>query len=489
MSTRTNLADNEAVQFSYLSDSQKARLFNEMVDTLQFTGVNLHHEAARYLLWDNGCDVEGDRVYIAPRLIRQALSTVPPITVIHHWDGSGQIRLEQGRTYYGPGPTCPYFLDPETLEKRKYVQSDPGIVARTCDALPEFGYVMSLGSISDVGQGMEELYEFSAMIQNTAKPIMAWSFSKETCRDIHHMAIAMAGGPINFRRKPNFIYYGEPISPLVNDFHAIDKLMYCAEHRIPQVYTPASIGGATVPATHAAQLVCAMAESMVGVIISQLINPGTCICMGGAQSIMDMRYMVFAYGAPELSILCASLTEMIHYMGLPMFSTAGATDSKAMDLQAAIEPTISIHSAMLSDANLVHDVGFLESAMTGSIFQLVLTNEAIGMSRRISHGIEVNSDSMAVDEICSVGPEGDFSQLDHTKRWSEKYWKSDLLDRKSYEDWKASGGTTFQDRIIKRTQEIVKNHEPPEVKKEVKEEIDAIMARAEERISRKRAKA
>lgn len=484
-STRTNLTAYRTPQFSVLSEDQKESIFNGVIEILQRTGLDVRHEGARDLLKEHGCLIDGSIVKIPPQLVRKSLSTVPPVTVIYNWDGSGKIRIEKNRVYFGPGPTNPNFIDPETMERRKYLKKDPSIVARVCDALPNIGFVQSLGSISDVTGSLADVYEFAEMITNTAKPIMSWAFSRDTCRDIHKIAIAMAGGEEKFKRCPNYIYYGEPISPLLSDFNAMDKVMYCAENRIPQVYTPCCIGGATVPATHAGHLVCAMSESMLGVVVSQLINPGTCVIMGGVQSILDMQYSVYAYGAPELSLLSAALTEMAKYVGLPMFSTAGCTDAKTMDSQAAIEATLSIHSAMLSGPNFVHDVGYTESGMTGSVFQLTLGDEIIGMSRLIAGGVEVNEETMAVKEICNVGPGGHYLYENHTMKHFRSHWQPTLMDRKSFEDWEEDGSTTMKDRIIKKVRNIIATHKGPEVPKEAKKKINEILKAAEEREKKK----
>ena len=485
MSTRTNLTINQTPQFAILSENQKESIFNGMIETMQYTGLDVHHEDARDLLKEHGCLIDGSRVKIPPQLVRKALATVPPVTVIHNWDGSGKLRIEKNRVYFGPGPTCPNFIDPETMERRKYLKKDPSVVALVCDALPNIGFVQSLGSISDVTESLADVYEFAEMITNTAKPILSWAFSRDTCRDIHQIAIAMAGGEEEFKHRPNYVFYGEPISPLQSDFNAIDKAMYCAENRIPQVYTPCCIGGATVPATHAGQLVCAFSESMLGVVVAQLINPGTCVIMGGVQSIMDMQHSVYTYGSPELSILSAALTEMAKYVGLPMFSTAGCTDSKTLDAQAAMEATLSIHSAMLSGPNFVHDVGYTESGMTGSVFQLTMADEIIGMSRIISEGIEVNEETMAVKEICKAGPGGHYLNEDHTMKHFRSHWLPTLMDRNSFEDWEAQGRKKMKDRIIEKARSIIATHEGPKVPEEAKKKIDEILQAAEEREQKK----
>ncbi len=485
MTFRTNYTVNQTPRFSLLSEDQKERMFRGVIKTLNDTGAKVNHEGVRDLLAKNRCRVDGDRVRIPPEIVRSALSSLPPTTTLYSWDGNEEMcHIEKGRSYFGPGPTPPNFIDPDTLERRPYLRKDATTVARVCDALPNIGYVQSLGSISDVTNGLADVYEFADMIQNTRKIVMNWAFNVENCADHHRIGIVMAGGEEAFARRPNFIHYSEPISPLVSDHDAIGKCMYCAEHRIPQVYSPCSIGGATVPAPHAGQLVVAMSEAMVGVVVSQLINPGTCIIIGGVQSILDMRRAIYSYGAPELAIMSATLTEMCHHVGLPMYSTSGCTDTKRMEMQSGIEAAFSIHMAMLSGANFVHDNGYTESGITGDVFQTVMDDEIIGMSRLICDGVEVNEETLAVDQICNVGPGGHYLYEDHTMKWFRKHWQPTLMDRNSYEDWDEKGRLTMKDRIIKKGRDIIENYEGPAAKvpAEAKKEIDQILARAEERV-------
>lgn len=488
MSTKTNYKIQQTPFFSVLSDDQKEKIINGMYRTLQYTGANVHHEGAREIFKKAGCKVDGVRVFFPPEVIRQALSTLPVVTEVFPWDGTKEkkIVIEKNRSYFGPGPTPPYFIDTDTLERRKYQRKDASIVARVCDALPNMGYVQSLGSIDDVTNGLADVYEFADMVRNTTTPIMSWAFNRKGCEEIHQMAIAMAGGEEEFKARPNYIFYGEPISPLVSDHHAIDKCMYCAENRIPQVYSPCAIGGGTVPASHAGQLVVALSESMVGVIASQLINPGTPIIIGGVQSILDMRHSVYSYGAPELSLLSAALTGVARHLGLPMYSTSGCTDSKKMDMQSAFEASLSINAAMMSGANFVHDNGYTESGKTGDLFQCVMDDEIISMARVIERGVEVTPESLAVDVIENVGPGGHYLYEDHTMKWFRNHWQPTLMDRNSYETWETQGQKTLKDRVIEKTKDLIANHEGPRDKVDAKAdtEIEKILQGAEERIKK-----
>ncbi|MFP3984236.1 MAG: trimethylamine methyltransferase family protein [Desulfurivibrionaceae bacterium] len=484
MATRTNLTEEQYVQFTLLSEGQKRLIYSELLEVLQYTGANIHHEGARQVFAENGCTVKDQRVFFPSQLVRWCINNIPPVTTIHHWDyrSTDILRIEQDRTYFGPGPTCPWFIDPETGERRRYLRKDAATVARLCDALPEIGFVMSLGTISDVPKGLSDVYEFAEMIQNSTKPVIAWSYSKEHCRDIHNIASIIAGGEEELRHRPIYILYNEPISPLSLDQHAIDKLMCSAKRGVPQIFAPANSAGATVPATHAAHIVVSLAESLIGVVLAQLTNPGCCIIIGGTQSIMDMRATTFSYGAPELSVLSAGISEMAEYIGLPSFIAGGCSDSKTTDLQSAIEANISLQSSLLTPGNLVHDIGFLASGMTGSLTQLVMADEILSMSRRIVQGIEVTEETMAADEIKRVGPGGSYKGTAHTKNRSQDHFRPRFLDRNTYEGWEESGRTTMKERIEEYTRSLLKEHKGPinKLSDQKKMEINLILDAAKE---------
>ncbi|MFP4393047.1 MAG: trimethylamine methyltransferase family protein [Desulfohalobiaceae bacterium] len=478
---RQDISLDSSVHFSYLTEKKKSLIFSQAMEVLQYTGAEIHHPGARKLLQSNQCTVKDNRVYIPSQLVRWCLQRVPPITTVHHWDYSGKVRIEPYRSHFGPGPTCPNFIDPYSRKKRRYLRQDAANVARVCDALPEMDFVMSLGSISDVTDGLEEVYEFAEMIQASSKPIIAWCYSRQHCAFIHEIASAVAGGQEELQHRPLYFFYNEPVSPLTCDFNALDKLLYCARHGIPQIFAPANTSGATVPATHAAHLVVTLAESLIGVVLSQLKRPGSCIIIGGTQSILDMRRMVFSYGAPELSILSLCMTELADYIGLPVFVAGGCSDSKDTDLQSALEASFSLHSALLSGANLVHDAGFLESGMTGSLFQLVLADEVLSMGRRIIRGLSLEDLPQALQEIHRLGPGGSHLHTDLTQEMAVKNWQPRFMERRDYEAWREDGARRMRDRIQDYILQLLQNgtSRSSELSSQAREDIQQVLLRAE----------
>jgi trimethylamine--corrinoid protein Co-methyltransferase len=128
-------------------------------------------------------------------------------------------------------------------------------------------------------------------------------------------------------------------------------------------------------------------------------------------------------------------------------------------------------------------VGYTESAMTGSVFQLAAMDEAIGYSRRITRGIEVNEDTLAVDVIKAVGPNGHYLRQEHTRRYyKNEFWYPKLCDRRNYEEWVMMGKTTMKDRSVARVRDILATHQPSAIKPETQAVIEKVLAEAEDRV-------
>lgn len=482
---RTNYRVNSGIQFRMFSQDQLQELFESVLHVLQYTGLDVHHDEARDILKKAGAWVDGLRVCIPPHLVKRALEMAPRSFTLFARDGNPKhnIHIGPGRAHFGPGPTCPNFIDVDTLERRPYVKSDVPIVAKVVDALPNIDFCESLGTVSDVHHELGATYEFAGMFPNTSKPIVAWSYNWQDSADIHKIAITEAGGQEAFEKRPNYVHYCEPLSPLVSTFEAMDKLIFAARHRVPLVFTPCPISGGTAPVTGAGIIVQAAAESWMGLVVAQSIQPGLPFIMGGVLSAMDMNTMILSYGAPELALNMAGLTELAHFVGLPLWQTGGCTDSKVLDEQAAIEGSLSVFFSALTGGDLCHDVGYTESAMTGSVFQLVMMDEAIGYARRITRGIEVNEDTLAVEVIHKVGPNGHYLREPHTRRYfKSEFWYPTLCDRHNFEEWDMLGRTPMRQRVIDRVHDILATHRPSPIKPETEKVIREVLEAAEDRV-------
>ncbi len=502
----TNYHAHQTPQFRVLSDRQIEKIYQATLECLNRTGVDVFNTKARDLLAGAGARVDGVRVYIPPHIIQDAVAANPrsftlwgrpfgkpvlpvpsgaegsAVKGLRTQDGQHQIQVVPDRVYFGPGPTCTYFVDPETGERRKTRRGDPGLTARVCDALDNIDYVMSLGLISDVTPSLAPVYEFAEMIANTVKPVLPWAYCVENVSDIYQIALAVAGSEEALRQRPFFAFFSTFQSPLVHTDEDLANVLWAADHGLPIVYLGGGTAGTTAPVTGAGALVIALAGALSGLAIIQLKKRGAAVCIGCVPLPMDLRTCRPAYGGPEMSLHSAALSDISRYLGLPFMGTAGASETKVLDLQAAIESTVQVVLSGLSGATLVHDVGFLDCADIGSLEALVMNDEIIAMARRIMRGIEVSDDTLMLDLIDKVGPAGEFMSAKETaRRCRTEIWTPSLMDREPWVNWEAAGSQTMNDRIRARLREILNTHKPPPLPDGAAEQIEAVLQSAEAR--------
>lgn len=154
------------------------------------------------------------------------------------------------------------------------------------------------------------------------------------------------------------------------------------------------------------------------------------------------------------------LGALAHFHNRPMFSLGRCNDAKLVDERATAEAAPTLLADGLSGGHLIHDLGYLEPGLTGSLAQLAICDEIVQWIRQASAEIEVSDETLALDVIDAVGPDGEFLTSDHTLRHCRDQWHPRLLDRHTYDDWRASGGASLRERAAARVDEILASHAP-----------------------------
>ena len=463
------------VRFNILTEEEIREIHGATLDVLEKTGVKVCSEDGLKLLGDAGCTISGDIARIPAYLVEEAIKSVPKSFLLYDRGGEKALRVEGWKVYFGTGVTNPNFIDIQTGEKKPTSVQNIRDAAKVSDFLPNYDWIMPLGSAQDVPQHASDVYEFEAAVTNTTKPIIFICNDVRELKDVIEMASVIAGSREALIEKPFIVSYPEPASPLYHVKEAVDKLLYSAEVGLPIVYTPCPMSGATAPVTMAGLLTTANAECLSGLVMAQLKRRGVPVVIGGVLTIMDMATGNISYGAPEMSLLMTGYADIAHYYKIPTWGTAGCSDSKLPDEQAAIESTFSCLMNGLAGLNLVHDPGFLESALSGSLEMLVMTDEIIGMVKRVLKGIPVNDETIARDVIHTVGPVGHFLSEEHTvKHFRCEHWVPMLMDRKNYKLWVDEGKKSMGNRVREKVLHILKEHTPEPLPEDILKEIITI---------------
>jgi trimethylamine--corrinoid protein Co-methyltransferase len=481
---RSNYSANATAGLEILTEGQCKRVIAGAMEVLERTGVVYHDEESVEIMKKAGCFVEGNRVRVPCRLVERAIHSAPSkVTLNNSRTGTMAMELEGGNGYFGTGSDTPFFFDPYSGARVPASRETVAMAAKVIDALPHIDFMMSLGIVQDVPQLVYDRYQFESMVLNTSKPIVVTAIDNDGYGDIIKMCEIIAGGESELRRHPFMTLYAEPISPLVHSGEAAQKLVLAGKKQLPVVYTPCIMAGSTVPATLAGAMANGLAESLSGLVLNQLTHEGNPFIMGGVFTIMDMRTTIFSYGAPEFDLMMAALGDVSAYLDIPMFGTAGCSDSKLTDEQVAIEYAISIMMSAQSGANLIHDVGYIEHGNAASLESLVIADDLIGYARKLVGGIEVNDDTLALDVIHRVGPGGDFISDKHTfENFKKATWYPDLFRRTMYDKWVDSGSKTLTQRANEKVKSILENHVPEPLPQDVQKSLREIVEKAEKKI-------
>jgi trimethylamine--corrinoid protein Co-methyltransferase len=455
----SNYVQFNSPQFRILSDDQIKELHFAALQIIERAGVAIECQEALDILAQAGVDIsDPNRVKIPPRLVEQAIRSAPKMITLHSRDGEPAIVLNgQTGSHFGAVPDLPEYLDPYTGKRRTCYIEDIADTVRLSDALPNVEWLLLGTSNPTLPAAITDKVSLLQVIMNTTKPIVGEINDAASLRDMIDLCAIVSGGEAQFLQKPFFIGSGEPVSPLIHGKDAFEKSLLCAEKGLPCVVYGMPMAGATAPASFAGCLALANAEVLSQMAVLQLKNPGTPIVYGSIPSIMDMRSTIYSYGAPELALMGAALTEVCHYYQLPMFGVSGSTDARVIGLQAGAELVNEILVTALAGVDLVRSASFLYHAKVVSPEIIILGDEIVDMVKVLLGGIEINQETLALDLIEKLGPKSSYLSEKHTMKHFRRFWAPRIFDRSFVPDGETKDA---EDLLKQKAIEILETHQP-----------------------------
>jgi trimethylamine--corrinoid protein Co-methyltransferase len=470
--------------FVTLSKDEAATIHHATLALLERTGVKFDNQAALRLLDDSGAEVDHKTgiVRIPQHLVEEAIHKAQRSVLFAGRDSRRDIRLGGKTVHFGTGGGAISRIDPITSEIRSARKSDVADACKLVDYLPNVDFAMSLFCSRDVPEELVSVHDLDAMLRNTQKPVMIVDYGTDVDYMID-MAAAVVGGRESLRKRPILGMYSEPVSPLTHSRKHVNNIMKFAKAMLPVVYISSPLMGASSPATIAGTVVQFNAETLSGNVLMQLVSPGSPYIYGADATVMDMRTGVFSYGAPEWMINNLILADMGRYYGLPTWSTGGCSDSKSLDGQATLEAGLTLYNAAASGANLIHDFGFLDFGLTGSLELVTIDDEIASFTKRVLSSETIDTAKISLELINKTGPGGSYLAAPETRSVFERdHWKPQLLDRNSRKTWEAKGGKSLIQKAAEKTKKVLETHKVEPLSSEANEKIKEILARAEKEI-------
>jgi trimethylamine--corrinoid protein Co-methyltransferase len=435
-----------------LTDNDIEQIHQTVLRVFKEVGVQVNHDEALEIFKENGAKVDGSSriVKFEEAMIMDLINQAPNRVTLYGREPDGSLDLEIGgaKVYLGTGGTALNVQDPGCDDNRRSELKDIMNMARMVNELENIHFYMLNIFPNDIKREEIDVNRFGAALNRTKKHIMGGVYTVEGIRNVIKMATMIAGSKEALKARPFISMVACIISPFKLDEDYGRLAIEVAKNNIPLVVPAEPLCGATAPITLAGNLVVDCVDTLTGVMLAQLINPGTPVLFGCISSITDLRDMKYLAGAVEMGLLNAAASQMAQFYQLPIYATAGMSDSKVNDAQSGYESAITNLMVALAGGNFIHDAaGFLEFCLTASFDKLVIDNEIIGMVMRAVEGIKVDQTTLAFDEIQKVGPAGHFVSSRHTRRHMRtEQFMPKISDRENREVWQSSGGKDARQR-------------------------------------------
>ena len=465
-------------RLEFISGAAVKKLIETAFQLVESCGQHVAHAGALNLLETAGCNVTAEGMVTVPtNLIEAAIKSAPNNIPIFNREGERSMELGGRRSYYGTGSDLFYAIDPGARTRHQCRLEDVKRYARVADAMPNIDFIMSMAHPYEIPPKRAYVVSFQTMIQNSIKPIVNIADRREDLIQMWKIAAELRGGEQQLRDKPFTIQYAEPISPLMHPADSIDKLLFCAETGMPVIYSPAPMAGTTAPITIAGHVVQGVAESLFGLVIHQLKNPGAPFLLGMGPAVFDMKTSQSLYNAPEYLMAYLTFVAIAKELDIPNWGYSGTSDAQIPDGQATFEAGLATFMAATSGSNLNHDVGYLDFGRTGSLEMIVMVNEMIDQIKRMQKGVMIDDNELALDVIAEVGHTGNFLEHDHTlTNFRSTQWQPELICRKAQHTWESEGSTTLLERATAKLNHILDTYQPQPLSTGKAKAIDDLVA-------------
>lgn len=462
-----------------LSDELIEQIIAEAKKVLEELGVEINNEAILEMLSDNGADIDLDtnRVYLNDDLIERALKSTPSSFKMFDVAGEETHDFSGYNTYFTPGSAAINILDAEAEDIRKPTTADYINYTKVVSQLEHIASQSTAFIPTDVHEKISDSYRLYLSLMYCEKPIVTGAFTIPAFDVMKDMQVAVRGSKEELEKKPLTIFSCCPTSPLKWSDVTSQNLIDCAEYSIPVEFISMPLSGFIAPVTLVGTLIQHTAETLSGIVISQLTGPGTPILYGGSPAIFDIRYETTPMGAVETMMLDCAYNEIGKYLELPTQGYISLSDAKLLDTQAGIESSMGATLASLAGINNISGPGMLDFESCFSIEKLVVDNQICGMTHRLVKGIEPKEDFPSIPLFEELLNEGHLLISEHTRKYlgEEHFRPGSVIDRANLSRWREEGEKTLVERARNEVERLTDQYTPSRLSDDIKLELTELI--------------
>ncbi len=469
-----------------ISEEQLEEIHEASLDVLEQVGVVFLSKRALNIFKAAGADVDekAQLVRMDRNLVMESIKTAPSSFTMTARNPERNVLMGGTRINVSNATTPPFCSDLKG-GRRTGTFKDYRELLKLCQHLNVVHFLYGWPvEPQDLPAETRHLDAYRAYVTLTDKVWRAYAISDATIRDGLEMARIARGIDVEqMRSEPSLLANINTNSPLTYSGSMADGLIAMAEMGQPLVISVISMAGATSPITIAGTLAQQNAEALAGVVLAQLVRPGAPVIYGSFTSNVSMRSGSFVLGTPEFAQIGMVTGQLARRYGLPL-KLNNACTCNTIDAQAAYESQMSLWTCMLSHPNfLAHGVGWLENGLTCSFEKMIVDCEMLQMLSHVLEPLEINQETLALDDIKAVGPGGHYLGSNLTmQRYGTAFYEPILTNWETYEDWQKAGATDLVTRAHSIVEQMLEEYEEPVLETSRREELDAYVERRREEI-------
>jgi trimethylamine--corrinoid protein Co-methyltransferase len=461
---------------TFLSKEEIGLIHENSLKVLQEVGLRIYSKKVQGILKAEGaeCDASSNLVRIPASMVEDAIKKAPKeITLCGREHGKDVKLPTKGFPFATLSGFSVFMRDMETGEKRATRSSDLKNFAVLGDYLDAVDFFWPIVTPTEVPPPIQAVQGLAVSFENTGKHVQYQALSEDQAKWQIRLASAIVGDEETLRKKPIFSSVQCSVSPLQFERESSEAMVKLARAGIPISPMSMALGGVTAPITLAGTLVTVNAEELGALTIAECANSGSPLIYCVESTPANMWSGEINYQAPEIPFISAGCAQMARFYGLPCQVAQMGMDETPPDLESLNKYTALFALNNMCRTDITGGFGSLEAADSAALEQVVLDVEAWGRSRAFLRSFEVNEETLAFDTIRDVGPGGTFLAMKHTI----EHFRREIWLRKSSDTvllGKTSGGS-LADKAKAKVKEILSAHQPPQIGRDVKNEMNSIM--------------
>jgi trimethylamine--corrinoid protein Co-methyltransferase len=463
----------------FLSDELIQKIVSEAQDIMCKLGIEIHNDKMLSMLADSGAKIEKNtnRAYFTPAMVDNARESAPRSFKLYDIYGNQAVDLSEFNVNFTPGSAAINILDGVTNKIRKPVTNDYIKYVKLMCKMNNIASQSTAMIPSDVHEKISDSYRLYLSLLFCEKPVVTGAFTIEAFDVMKDLQITVRGSKENLAAKPLTIFSCCPTSPLKWSNITSQNLIDCAKYSIPVEYISMPLSGFMSPVTLVGTLIQHTAETLSGLVMSQIANPGTPVLYGGSPAFFDVRYETTPMGSISTMMIDCAYNEIGKFLGLPTQAYISLSDAKHLDAQAGLESSMGATLAALAGINSISGPGMLDFESCFSLEKLIVDNEICGMTLHMIKGIEPKEDFPSQPLFEELLKEKHLLISDHTRKYlkNEEYYPGQVLSRANRSRWEEEGSTTLQERAISESDRIIKQWQPRNLPNDIKRELIRLM--------------